>query len=669
MNRAKKQGVLLGATKKDFELKCKAENMRVARWDGEDDMTIGDVRTVISELECPPGDFDVDALRLLPLENPEDDYILVDGPDVDVAAITGQSKPKKLVGGTPYAICLPMASTKSLSRIPATAKNVYWKLKTVTLDGPEMEEVKGIVLGMVDGLVGFVRKDALMFIRVCLMALNGQCINASLLLVSGESGWAVGTGLRATQSAARRMFGAEFTHFIGDAAPGMVKAFKSLANDRLKGTGVHPHPSPTSHDADDQSRSKQDDDHAAENLVDIESEDEFRGAAAPDSDSDIEADVGLDSAEYYSDSNTPVNVDDFKERLYQWGRCTVHLIMKDLPPKRKSKTYRMDSATYDRFTSSLKQVFRFPPKWFMPAWEYVAQRFRDEGHNEWIELIWDCFIDPKKSGAPMVGSTGARCLPTHTNDLETSHRGFREDIKAELEELKSGACLPVRVTTLAKVLKVLWPRWVNLDTEKMKRTTFKRTRHEVLSHANFLGLLKGKDPRILNTNGKSGTDACFAFKQKSKMGPLYDLGEETPKAAVHCWDQEPPEQLTRRQYKLMSQIMFTTCHACLCWTWANKGGCYHVDSVREFQAMESLADVRDKPVVRGIGRGRKRRQKKEYFSSPTKGQGETMNDASDDSVSYGLDHDDDFADDEVHATHTQCALGACALRTPRLRIY
>ena len=111
------------------------------------------------------------------------------------------------------------------------------------------------------------------------------------------------------------------------------------------------------------------------------------------------------------------------------------------------------------------------------------------------------------------------------------------------------------------------------------------------SQKNFRSQLGVKGSLVLRLNGDAGEKSCLAFGQKTKVGPLHKVSMKTAQEAAALWRRSPPKSMTLRDFKLMASVLFTTADACFpCWSWGNKGSCYHQDAVRDFLGLTSRAD-------------------------------------------------------------------------------
>ena len=136
---------------------------------------------------------------------------------------------------------------------------------------------------------------------------------------------------------------------------------------------------------------------------------------------------------------------------------------------------------------------------------------------------------------------------------------------------------------------------------------------EKISAEGFLAELQINKRKFVRMNGEAGKKSCFAFKQKSLLEKLHDLQKSQAAAAVHRWTTGPRPTMTWKDFQLMSEITFTTAEYCFpCWSWGNKGGCYHQDAVRKFLGLPSLCDPLSLKAATS-GRGRKRRRRVRHF--------------------------------------------------------
>ena len=97
---------------------------------------------------------------------------------------------------------------------------------------------------------------------------------------------------------------------------------------------------------------------------------------------------------------------------------------------------------------------------------------------------------------------------------------------------------------------------------------------------------------MLRLSGDTGAQSCFAFEQKTKVGPLHKISLKTAKAAPTSMDQYivPPTSMALRDFKVMVSVLFTSADACFpCWTWGNK----------EVVTTYDVRDFPGTPVARG----------------------------------------------------------------------
>jgi hypothetical protein len=184
-----------GITEEVMLQRIHAHSMSVSRWEGRGkakQFTLGELHELRDRLQMPPDVDDPRRLHLLPLRD-GGSHIIVDNDDgVDFKQLTGQAAPhKKLSDGTPYAFCFPLASRDSLSLVRAARELVYHKFVEVTRDGPQMEEVTGIGLALIDGIWSLVRQNLAGIIRIGVKTKSGVYADVAIALVSGESRWCV----------------------------------------------------------------------------------------------------------------------------------------------------------------------------------------------------------------------------------------------------------------------------------------------------------------------------------------------------------------------------------------------------------------------------------------------------------------------------------------------
>ena len=222
--------------------------------------------------------------------------------------------------------------------------------------------------------------------------------------------------------------------------------------------------------------------------------------------------------------------------------------------------------------------------------------------------------EPKQKWSLFHGM-GCPAQPTHTNSLETGNRWLKQELREWLQIESPAATLPTSLTLLVRALAALWPKWSADDAER--RQCHKPSTDELCSQKNFRSQLDVKGSLVLRLNGDAGAKSCFAFGQKTKVGPLHKISRKTAKAAAALWEQSPPTSMAAlRDFKVMASVLFTTADACFpCWTWGNKGGCYHQYAVRDFLGLPSLEDPLKRRLTKAGGRGRQRRLRARQFSA------------------------------------------------------
>ena len=109
------------------------------------------------------------------------------------------------------------------------------------------------------------------------------------------------------------------------------------------------------------------------------------------------------------------------------------------------------------------------------------------------------------------------------------------------------------------------PKW---SADDAKRGQYhKPSTDELCSQKKFRSQLDVKGSLVLRLNGDAGAKSCFAFGQKTKVGPLHKISLKTARAAAALWEQGPPTSMALRDFKVMASVLCTTADACsLCWT-------------------------------------------------------------------------------------------------------
>ena len=172
MRHLDRHGVLLGCTDEDMKKMCKLNNKQYQRW-VKDDMNIEVLHAIVKEYGEPEAgddeqqETDDNRPYLLPLPGGSEHIIIGDDVDYYKATNNGkQSKPRLLNDGTPHAFVFPFASLNSLSNITRVAGVLSYSLRTVTANGPEMDEVGDVVMGLADGVWGLVKGGIAGLLRV-----------------------------------------------------------------------------------------------------------------------------------------------------------------------------------------------------------------------------------------------------------------------------------------------------------------------------------------------------------------------------------------------------------------------------------------------------------------------------------------------------------------------
>ena len=255
------------------------------------------------------------------------------------------------------------------------------------------------------------------------------------------------------------------------------------------------------------------------------------------------------------------------------------------------KTTPMNTAgNFLKFMFRFKQAMKFPgTQWFVPAWGAVARSYRRKQEGRWVDAVEKNVLNPSKSGACFMG-WAALGQPTHTNSLETGNRWLKKELREWLQIESPAATLPTSLTLLVRALAALWPKWSADDAERGQY--HKPSTDELCSQKNFRSQLDVKGSLVLRLNGDAGAKSCFAFGQKTKVGPLHKISLKTAKAAAALWEQGLPTSMALRDFKVMVSVLFTftSADACFpCWTWGNK----------EAVTTYAVRDFPRTPVARG----------------------------------------------------------------------
>ena len=204
------------------------------------------------------------------------------------------------------------------------------------------------------------------------------------------------------------------------------------------------------------------------------------------------------------------------------------------------------------------------------------------------------------------------------NTLSNIFRATKE-IRKWLQIESPAAVLPTSLTLIVHALADLWPKW---SADDAKRGHYHAPSEDDLgSQKNFRSQLGVKGSLVLRLNGDAGEKSCFAFGQKTKVGPLHKVSMKTAQEAAALWRRGPPKSMTLRDFKLMASVLFTTADACFpCWSWGNKGSCYHQDAVRDFLGLTSRADPSRRKLKKVGTRGRPNRIRARQFSADSSSQ-------------------------------------------------
>lgn len=205
---------------------------------------------------------------------------------------------------------------------------------------------------------------------------------------------------------------------------------------------------------------------------------------------------------------------------YKLARCSVHTVKNDLPSKRKK--YPLKKGHFHQFRTRFKQVCKFPPDFFPSAWQALATQYRNKGNDVFITKVEESIINPRKSGASMMG-WAALGAPTCINAVERGNRWFRKEIEEELQCIEPKAKLPTSLLILATILKKLWPDWVAADRKVMLNTYHQPSPDQQLATREFLKELQAKQSHVINFNKKNGREMYCIQAEYAKWSPISHL--------------------------------------------------------------------------------------------------------------------------------------------------
>jgi hypothetical protein len=392
----------------DIKRYCHANRTRLSRWEQKDALKVKDLDDILINLSQNDEDDDPSRLKPIPLVG-DTPHILLGNPNElnKWKKLTGQVKPKLLEDGSPYAFTIPLASEDSLELLKLAHKQVHWELRSIGKDGPVLDEKTGIALGMVDGVWKLVKSGLAGVVRVGVTTVDNQFVDVAIIIVSGESQWSIYHGLKAIQQMAHEIVGKSFTKFIADSAPGIKAALRALKH----GYMFHDDTDTDDDDFESQSRENEQDE-------------------------------------------------------YDFARCSVHTSKNDLDKMREKNP--MKKGHFAQFKNRFRQLLKFPPKFFKAAWQAVADRYRGKGNKRYIKAVQENVINPKKSGAVMMGWC-ALGLSSSINSLERSNLWFQTEIVEELIRMEPQATMPTSLNVVVEILQRLWPIWTARSSKKMKR--------------------------------------------------------------------------------------------------------------------------------------------------------------------------------------------------------
>jgi ubiquitin C-terminal hydrolase len=570
------RGLVNGCTLEDIKRLCHANRVRISRWEQKDALKLKDLQDILTKMTHNNDDDDdeeASRLKMIPLADGVP-HILVGKTKTlsEWKKLTGQTQPRLLEDGHPYAFTFPMASEDSLDLLKHAHEQIHWELRSIDQNGPVLDEKTGIALGLTDGVWKMVKSKLAGVVRAGVTNLSGQFVDIGIIIVSGESTWSLYHGLMAIQRMAGETVGKTFTRWIADSAPGMKAALRSLK-------------------------------HGYESSLNN----------------------GLNDDESVDDPNT--DDDDFepthrrssgnKQEVYDFGRCSVHTTKDDLHKLREKNPLK--KGHFAQFRNRFRQLLKFPPKLFKRAWCAVAARYRKKGNGGYVKSVEDNVIDPRKSGAPMMGFA-ALGLSSSINSLERSNKWFQQEIEEELIRMEPSATMPTSLVILVEILGRLWPIWTARAITKMEQGSRQLSQESKQSEGQFVIEMEKKKSKVININGKDGEDVCYAFKQySSPNGPLYPLKKSVALRIAKLWAAflaDPNKRMTWNQFKLMATTTLCTPKVCICWQWGNNGLCFHVTAIRKVHGLPPLHGNSERKLTNTQrGCGRKRRKRRSTFRS------------------------------------------------------
>jgi hypothetical protein len=216
-------------TLKDIRKLADTKRRKLGVWDNKTDENLETVRNILEMYTCED-EYEANSHTLFVLDLPGSDEYIIEGPNV---YRTNQKNPKKLADGTPYCFCVPFASRASLQNVLRARQIKYWKFAGFSDTGPILEEVKGIGLGVVDGVWKVIYRQGAGYLRVGVINRGGKFVDVAIALISGETGWSVYTILGAVANAVEKETGVKITHWLSDAGTGMTCGLKRILTGRL----------------------------------------------------------------------------------------------------------------------------------------------------------------------------------------------------------------------------------------------------------------------------------------------------------------------------------------------------------------------------------------------------------------------------------------------------
>jgi hypothetical protein len=139
------------------------------------------------------------------------------------------------------------------------------------------------------------------------------------------------------------------------------------------------------------------------------------------------------------------------------------------------------------------------------------------------------------------------------------------------------------------IIEDIWPE---VSNPELFSEFWEPSNYEISSAKQFVKSLKEGDGLIHYVHvGHDSNKVVIAFRQKTKLGRLHQVSPDEIKKVIGLWKAGPPKMMLYGNFKLQSTIHICTTTTCFpCWSWGTKGGCYHIDALREFLKLPSLRD-------------------------------------------------------------------------------